>query len=362
MKHLIEYFLEELSDDKVKNIKKYVDNENFEIVLPKIIKACKEADLIGEHFKTYFTNKGLDNKSFDDNKEAELGLRIGAYFAEDNKNQILKDIVKDNGVITFDQLYKGNNIFKFCKKFQNVAKKISSIINVTSHHANVGQFEILLKFLLKENGAEHDHGDVSIKLGDKDFGLEVKGGYTLKGGAAICGQTTRSIKETSDEFCDILNISKPSKKGFMGSAKANINIAQVLNDNNITDIDKIIDAYVKAFAYQYQIDDKKQIDDLIFALVEYNNKEKIFSINDNKIEINSLTNITGAVQLYFYNKKDKWDAICAINQSTGDYSILMKDELLDFNKVFNKVSFYYFEGNAQATGRRCISRIFPKYN
>ena len=56
MKHLIEYFLEELSDDKVKDIKKYVDNENFEIVLPKIIKACKEADLIGEHFKIKIQN------------------------------------------------------------------------------------------------------------------------------------------------------------------------------------------------------------------------------------------------------------------------------------------------------------------
>ena len=357
MIHFNEFFLEELSSSNIKKIEDYVNNENIEIILPKIKQACKEAELIGDHFKQYFKNKGLDNKSFDN--DPELGFRIGSIFAKNEQNTILKDIVKNNGVITFDELTKGSNIFDFCKDFLESAKTISKIINVTSHNANVGKFEILLKFMLKENGVSHSHGDVAIDY-KGGFGLEIKGGDKAETSARICGQTVLSTKEMCKYFLELFDI-KSEDVSFLGSGSANTRFAKVLNDNDIKDIDKIIENYVKAFAYQYQIkENDKCIDKMIDALQKYNKDQNIFKLEDNKIVIERLTNINGVVQLYFYSNKDKWDGIFVVNQLNGDYQIIKADEIIDFEKTINKIIFKDLEGNSQATGRRCVSRVFPK--
>ena len=387
MKHLLHTINEALSANNLKTLKEFVNDENFDLILPKIKQACKEADLIGEHFKKYFTDKGLDNMSFANNKE-ELGLRIASYFANVDKNYILKDIVKHNGILSFSELLaysdqadkdNKNNIFDICENyhiellekdsddnedgnFRDVAEKISNITNVISHSANVGKFEILLKFMLKENAAKHDHGDVSINYNGNDgFGIEVKGGDTLNKAARIGGQSIRSTKELCTEFCNLLNISKQPDMSFLGSASANERLKKILIANDINDIDLIISSYVKAFAYQYQVDNNEDVEKLISSVTKYNDSKNIFSINDDeKIEIKNLTDLNGVVQLYFYSKKERWNSIIVINQTTGYYRIINADEILDFDKVFKTVKFYFFEGNESATGRRCASRIFPK--
>jgi len=360
MRGIIEYINETLSNDNIKKLSDYITDDNFDLVFPKIQKLVKEADLIGEDFKKFFTNKGLDNKSFDDDKEAEIGLRISSYFADENKNDILKKIVSDNGVESFDDIYKGNNIFKFCNKFKDIARKISLIKNVTSHGANVGKFEILIKFLLKEDKAESDYGDISIKYKNNDkFIIEVKGGNTLPKAGAVCGQAIKSTEQSSSKFLNILNITSEDIS-FLGSANANKRLEKVLNDNNINDIKIIISSFVKSIAYQYSVENEEYINSFTNNLINYNEENKIFEVKDNKVNIKSLTNILGITQLYFYSKKDKWDAIFVVNQTNGDYVIVKENELLEFDSVFEKVNFYPGEGNTSATGRRCISRIFVK--
>lgn len=361
MKHLLEYFNESLSSENVRKLSTYITDENIDAFLPKIEKIYKQLDLIGDHFKSYFTNKGLDSKSFDNNKDAQIGLKISSFFADEGKNDVLKEIVNNGGLIDFDTLYEKNNIFDICKDFRDSAKKISLIKDVTSNNANVGKFEILLKFILKENSSEGKKGDVVISYKNKPFAIEVKGGNKLTTSAHVCGQSTKSITEASKEFLKILNITSDDI-AFLGSAKSNERLSKILNDNNITDIDNvIIPSYIKAFSFQYGVKpDKNIIDPITDKVIEYNNKNEIFKLVDNKIIVASLTDLIGLLQLYFYNQKENWDAICIINQINGDYVIFKNDDLLDFDKITNNIKFNYPEGNTDATGRRSISRVFPK--
>jgi len=382
MKHLKEYCIycfEELSNNNIKELKKYINDNNFNIILPDIIQICKKSNLIGDNFKNYFKEKGLSKDFYDNNDEAKLGHRIASYFADYDYNNILIDIINSNkdkdhrGILNYETLYKASeyqkfNLYKLCYSqlnnkeninfdtFKKILEKIANINNVTANNANVGKFEILLKFILKENAVKHSHGDVAIDY-NNGFGLEVKGGNTLESGARICGQTTRSTKELCIEFCKLLNIKDPKDISFLGSAKANTRLEAILD---IYNIDKIIEAYVKAFAYQYQIDNKDDIEFCINKIKEYNKSENIFTIENNFIKIKSLTNLNGIIQLYFYSKKDQWDAIFVVNQTNGDYVIIDSKNILNIKDTLNLVKFYPFEGNEQATGRRCVSRIFPK--
>lgn len=378
MKHLSEYAFENLSTYNKKRLQssiKKITDDNADYVLPKIEQICKESDLIGDNFKQYFINKGLDNKSFEDKKE-EIGIRISSYFAAAEKSKILINIVNNNdinkntGVISYDELRNNSNIYDICEKygFRDVAEKIAKITNVKSHNANVGQFEILLKFMLTENAAKHDHGDVSIIYKNATYGLEVKGGDKKDTSARINGQSHKSSESMSNYFIKEFDLKQNNNNILFGGAKSNEKLADILNYNNVNDIKKIITEIVKAFAYQYNLIKNKEketlIKEIVNAVIDYNKNNKIFELKDNKITIKRLTQLFGAIQLICYSIQCGWNAIFVVNQTNGYYVIV--DSLKSYkgnnyiDYVLSKAEFADFEGNSSAEGRRCASRIFPK--
>lgn len=375
---LKDYVIEKLSNNNKKRLQSSIEkitDDNADYVLPKIEQACKEANLIGNNFKQFFINKGLDNKSFE-NKKEEIGMRIGSYFAEAEKSHILIDIVnpkekdKNPGVINYDTLRENSNIYNICDTFgfKDVAEKIAKITNVKSHNANVGQFEILLKFMLTENAAKHDHGDVSIIYKNATYGLEVKGGDKKVTSARINGQSHKSSESMSNYFIKEFDLKQNNNNILFGGAKSNEKLADILNYNNVNDIKKIITEIVKAFAYQYNLIGNKEketfVKEIINAVIDYNKNNKIFELKDNKITIKRLTQLFGAIQLICYSIQCGWNAIFVVNQTNGYYVIV--DSLKSYkgnnyiDYVLSKVEFADFEGNSSAEGRRCASRIFPK--
>lgn len=366
MRHLSEYLYEELKEENVKTLKLYINDENFDEILPKIIHICKVNNLIGDEYKSYFNKKGLGNDSYNNNPE--LGYRISSLFAQSEEDviHVLTNMVKkeNNGLISFDELVDDNEMFKsVCKNFEKVAKEIANINNVISNNANVGKFEILLKLILKENAVAHGHGDVAINYNGGTFNLEVKGGDKKATSARMCGQTIRSTMEASKKFLSLFDIDESDDVSFLGGAASNKRLEKILNDHHITDIDTIIKYYVNAFVFQYGLENttEEMVNKFIENIIKYNKSANIFSLKNDKVSIKRLTDLMGLIQLFFYSLKDNWDGIFIVNQISGHYKILKRNEILsDFNNVFNSVVFGDNEGNENATGRRCACRIFPK--
>lgn len=385
MKHLIEIIYENLNKENLKSLKQYVNDENFHDLLPKLQRAVKELateeNIKGDnnHYNKYFHKHALSNDVYE--KKPNIGHIIASIFIDNDEVEEFNDIINNNGIISFEDLKTHNNLFDICKNtkvlngklidFEKSAKKISEIDNIKCHKVNVGQGEILLKFILKDNILKVGKGDISL---ENNINIEVKGGNDYKHSGSI-GKNIHSIVSTSNEFLNYLQISSkytgnPGEQ-FLASGNANKALEKLLNDNNISDINLIIESFVKAYIYQYMLDKSNEnisndkinkAKNIIDIIKTYNNDTKTIILdNDNKIKINnSLTEMIGLTQLYLYSIVENFNYLFVFNQKTGDYKLI--EIVNDYKEIINSIIFYFPEGGSKATGRRCASRVFPKKN
>lgn len=410
MKRIIEYINENLSSENLSKLSDYVNDENFESLFNEIKKASirlktriksdsdkskDEKNLEKNYFKKFFINHGLTNKAF--NGKPNLGHRIADIFVDNEEvdefnKVILNSKYENGGLISFDELSKDKegNIFDICKDFKKSAKEILNINNVTAHNRNVGKCEILLKFILSDKATIKGKGDVSL---ENDINIEVKGFTPGKKGGAINPSSIESLSHTSKEFLKWLNYSNLEYTGkgaekkkdgdkiggqFLGSENANKALEKLVNTENnegktITDVDFLLENFVKAYAFQYMVGlNSENVDKILSIIKKYNDEEKIIKLEDDKISISkSLTDMIGLIQLYLYSVVEEFNYIFVINQEKGNYSLLEINKrnnsgkitsFTDYKDILNFVKFDAPEAGPKATGSRVACRIYPKNN
>lgn len=332
-------------------------------------------------FDNFFTQHGLSNLNWGRrNNAVNQFINI---FSEDDKLDILTDIVKNNGVISIDDLQKSGNIFELCKGFEEEAKTICSWVNGKNRPSGAG--EILLKFLIKEASGPAE-GDILIK--DK-YPLEVKA-HTInktkyksgsKSGGQACGQrgdirkawsvysylyTTLTGKIYKDGYFDTFTYFQ-NKTGFK-------QFNSFLKTLDIKDIRIITDTLTEAFLYQYRFIGDENINSLKLPNNKIEElKDEVFEqLNllfnaDNTInDETKFINIIGAIQLFLYSAVEEFKYFMCLlydkrteneTENNGKYVLLTSDELLDFDEVLKYISFSSFAASATKTEGRA-GKIF----
>lgn len=371
---LNEYIIEKLSDASIKKLEKYIDDNNVEQFIPYIIKGAKTIQTTGVHYKDYFKDKGLSNKDF--NNSPNLGHRIADIFNDNDATELFNKIIINKGLLNYTDIINTDNVLNIYdliqkevksqlkydisdKQLNNIIDSIANINNVVSNNANVGKYEVLLKFLLKQNtGKETSKGDVVITYEFSDEPIEVKTGNNLQTSAHPCGQTVKSNLEITKYFAELYDIKVDNNTVLFGGAKSSSKILDFIG-GKITDVDDFIKNIVKTIAYQYFLEsNNKLIDELSKAVSSWN---KI--ITETSIDEKEFNQLIGCLQTYCYYVHDKWNALCVFNTTNGNFRLeQFSDDITKstIENIMKKFSFYPSEGNKNATGRRSIVRIFIK--
>lgn len=364
-----------LSKKNIEKLEKYIyaeniNDKNFDIFLKYVRNGYNATFMVGEEYKEFFKRHGLSSSFFND--KAYLGMRIANIFNDYDAVKLFQKIISNNGLIEFNDIKKITkyNILDVIKNaiskldldnkvsdatLKNIFTEIFEIDNVKSNNANVGPFEVLLKFILQNNAILKKHGDISIFGKNGVETIEVKSGKTKSTSAHSCGQVVKSNKEVSSYFCE--NYGRPSSTILFGGAKSNEKLLKYFN--NIIDINTFIENIVKSIAYQYgEQNNNKAINIAIKAVTDWNNDNKC--ILNNKIEQIPFYSICVILQTYFYQLSDKWTSLLLVNSSNGNFIVF---DMNNFNKdkienLLSNIEFYFPEGNNNAIGRRSVGRIF----
>ena len=378
MKHIIEYFFENISKENIKKLEEYINDDNFDDYLKLIKRHASSNNVDKQTFEDFFKRHGIAELNWGRNNDAVK--QFTHLFAEYDNLDKLNEIIKNDGVISVNDVEESANIFtKYCKGFEEEAKTIASWVNSTS--ANAGPCEMLLKFILKE-GRTFKSGDVGILGKKKQEEMEVKAG-TLKGKSASGGHAAGqkgnirkawSIywyldhnlfnKDTDNSEADKLQYFQNEKVGFK-------DFNQKLIDNNLLDNPRnISDKIVEALEFQYNfisntkgakstLKTENDLKDAAFEqLKPYIKKD---GISSNK----ALINVVGCVQLYLYSQVEHFDYFFAVmidknidNESAenGFYFFAKdcandKSVLLDFNKVLSYLQFGQLDSTTSSQGR-----------
>lgn len=334
-------------------------------------------------FNEFFKRHGLNNLNWGRRNNAVK--QFINCFAEDNKLDILSEIVENDGVVSIDDIKTTGNIFDLCKGFEEEAKIICSWVNGKNRPSGPG--EILLNFLIKD-ATSPEEGDISIngelmEVKSNTININFKTGQKTRSGGIPVGQkgdirkswavysylhTALTNKTYKSGYFDSFNYFQNSK----GFNEFNI----FLQSLNISDTRKITDTITDAFLYQYKFignenertneisnyQIKKLKDEVFKQLNPLFNKDN--TINDETTFIN----VIGAIQLYLYSVIEGFSYFMCLlydkdinneSRENGKYVFLKADELLDFGKVLEHLTFNKFAASATKSEGRA-GKIFLK--
>ena len=256
---------ESIKDSSIKQIIDFIkssdgfcdeDVPNYISLLSKYVK--KNAGLKQNDYKTFFDKHGLSKLNW--GRKNDAIKQFVNLFSDNDNLDTLNEIVKQDGIISINDLNDTGNLFKYCKGFEDEAKTIASWTNSTS--ANSGPCEMLLKFILKE-GTTVDSGDVGIQVDiEKTEEMEVKAGTVSKGstsGGHAAGQKGNIRKAWSIYWHLDHNLfgldtpnSEADKLQYFQNENGFAEFVKKLKDNNLLENPRAIsDAVVEALEFQY---------------------------------------------------------------------------------------------------------------
>jgi hypothetical protein len=324
-------------------------------------------------YEEFFKKHGLSGLNWG-RKNSALKQFVN-LFAEDNKLEILNNIIENDGIVSInDMTVKGNLFNDYCKGFEEEAKIISTWTNSKSTYAGPG--EILLKFIIKE-GNTRKTGDIGIGT-DKE--MEVKAstlnGSQIGSGGHAAGQKgdirkTWSIYAYLSEhlFDENIKDGGADKMTYFQNNAGIKNFGKKLAEYNLTDdIENISVNIVNSLLYQYRFIKKDSTPDNDFNEINknlYKNAIILFNkvINKNGInDIDKFIDIIGAIQLYLYCLVEDFDYFCCLlldksetsnSPNNGNYILFKnpKDDLLNLQDVISKLHFGKLDSTTTTQGR-----------
>jgi len=389
---------EKLNNDSIKTLVDFLksaeglnDNDVDEYI-KLLSKHAKKSGIQQQDFDTFFNKHGLSKLNW--GRKNSASKQFTELFSDNDNLDALMYVVKNDGMISINDINNNGNIFDYCKNdqcdFRDEAHTIATWLNSTS--ANAGPCEMLLKFILKE-GATLSSGDVGIKYSSKEEEMEVKAATTGKNasGGHAAGQksnpnTNQKIRGAWSIYLylnkNLFNISDDNasadKAAYFQNEAGLKTFNTLLKDKKLlNDPKQISDGIVDAICFQYD-----------YITNEDNSKNSLSTINELKssayafiqeiIDKNTgftkqnLLNLVGCIQLYLYSQIEGFNYFFCVqidksdestNKDNGNYWCVKncKDKnspLLDFKNVIDNLYFGTLDSPTSSQGR--TGKIYMK--
>ena len=382
MKHFNEYFFESLSKESIKKLEQYISDENVDEYIKLLKRHASKSGIKEDDYTEFFDKHGISELNW--GRKNSAVKQFVNLFSEEDHLDILTKIVKDDGVVSIDDIKETGNIFKdYCSEFSEEAKIIASWTN--SKSANAGPCELLLKFIIKEANSKKT-GDVTIH---NDEEMEVKAS-TLKGkssgsGGHAAGQRGK-IRNTWAVYYylnnNVFNIetstSEADKLKYFQNKDGVQELNNVIKDKGLS-IEEVTNGIVDALCFQYNFitnendvkNELKTKDKLYKAAL---NIAKSISKNNEFNSSNDVFNLVGCIQLYLYSQIEGFDYFFAVlvdknidneSDNNGFYFCVKNcqddnSELLNFDKILSYIRFGGLDSTTSSQGR--TGKIYIKKN
>lgn len=382
MKHFNEYFFESLSKESIKKLEQYISDENVDEYIKLLKRHASKSGIKEDDYTVFFDKHGISELNW--GRKNSAVKQFVNLFSEEDHLDILTKIVKDDGVVSIDDIKETGNIFKdYCLEFSEEAKIIASWTN--SKSANAGPCELLLKFIIKEANSKKT-GDVTIH---NDEEMEVKAS-TLKGkssgsGGHAAGQRGK-IRNTWAVYYylnnNVFNIetsnSEADKLKYFQNKDGVQELNNVIKDKGLS-IEEVTNGIVDALCFQYNFitnendvkNELKTKDKLYKAAL---NIAKSISKNNEFNSSNDVFNLVGCIQLYLYSQIEGFDYFFAVlvdknidneSDNNGFYFCVKNcqddnSELLNFDKILSYIRFGGLDSTTSSQGR--TGKIYIKKN
>lgn len=382
MKHFNEYFFESLSKESIKKLEQYISDENVDEYIKLLKRYASKSGIKEDDYTVFFDKHGISELNW--GRKNSAVKQFVNLFSEEDHLDILTKIVKDDGVVSIDDIKETGNIFKdYCSEFSEEAKIIASWTN--SKSANAGPCELLLKFIIKEANSKKT-GDVTIH---NDEEMEVKAS-TLKGkssgsGGHAAGQRGK-IRNTWAVYYylnnNVFNIetsnSEADKLKYFQNKDGVQELNNVIKDKGLS-IEEVTNGIVDALCFQYNFitnendvkNELKTKDKLYKAAL---NIAKSISKNNEFNSSNDVFNLVGCIQLYLYSQIEGFDYFFAVlvdknidneSDNNGFYFCVKNcqddnSELLNFDKILSYIRFGGLDSTTSSQGR--TGKIYIKKN
>lgn len=382
MKHFNEYFFESLSKESIKKLEQYISDENIDEYIKLLKRHASKSGIKEDDYTVFFDKHGISELNW--GRKNSAVKQFVNLFSEEDHLDILTKIVKDDGVVSIDDIKETGNIFKdYCSEFSEEAKIIASWTN--SKSANAGPCELLLKFIIKEANSKKT-GDVTIH---NDEEMEVKAS-TLKGkssgsGGHAAGQRGK-IRNTWAVYYylnnNVFNIetsnSEADKLKYFQNKDGVQELNNVIKDKGLS-IEEVTNGIVDALCFQYNFitnendvkNELKTKDKLYKAAL---NIAKSISKNNEFNSSNDVFNLVGCIQLYLYSQIEGFDYFFAVlvdknidneSDNNGFYFCVKNcqddnSELLNFDKILSYIRFGGLDSTTSSQGR--TGKIYIKKN
>ena len=382
MKHFNEYFFESLSKESIKKLEQYISDENVDEYIKLLKRHASKSGIKEDDYIVFFDKHGISELNW--GRKNSAVKQFVNLFSEEDHLDILTKIVKDDGVVSIDDIKETGNIFKdYCSEFSEEAKIIASWTN--SKSANAGPCELLLKFIIKEANSKKT-GDVTIH---NDEEMEVKAS-TLKGkssgsGGHAAGQRGK-IRNTWAVYYylnnNVFNIetsnSEADKLKYFQNKDGVQELNNVIKDKGLS-IEEVTNGIVDALCFQYNFitnendvkNELKTKDKLYKAAL---NIAKSISKNNEFNSSNDVFNLVGCIQLYLYSQIEGFDYFFAVlvdknidneSDNNGFYFCVKNcqddnSELLNFDKILSYIRFGGLDSTTSSQGR--TGKIYIKKN
>lgn len=382
MKHFNEYFFESLSKESIKKLEQYISDENVDEYIKLLKRHASKSGIKEDDYTVFFDKHGISELNW--GRKNSAVKQFVNLFSEEDHLDILTKIVKDDGVVSINDIKETGNIFKdYCSEFSEEAKIIASWTN--SKSANAGPCELLLKFIIKEANSKKT-GDVTIH---NDEEMEVKAS-TLKGkssgsGGHAAGQRGK-IRNTWAVYYylnnNVFNIetsnSEADKLKYFQNKDGVQELNNVIKDKGLS-IEEVTNGIVDALCFQYNFitnendvkNELKTKDKLYKAAL---NIAKSISKNNEFNSSNDVFNLVGCIQLYLYSQIEGFDYFFAVlvdknidneSDNNGFYFCVKNcqddnSELLNFDKILSYIRFGGLDSTTSSQGR--TGKIYIKKN
>lgn len=382
MLDILNYIKEALSSDNIKKLEEYISDDNINEYIKLLKRHASKSGIKEDDYTVFFDKHGISELNW--GRKNSAVKQFVNLFSEEDHLDILTNIVKNDGVVSIDDIEETGNIFKdYCSEFAEEAKTIATWTN--SKSANAGPCELLLKFIIKEANSKKT-GDVTIH---NDEEMEVKAS-TLKGkssgsGGHAAGQRGKIRNAWAVYYYlnnNVFNIetsnSEADKLKYFQNKDGVQELNNVIKDKGLS-IEEVTNGIVDALCFQYNFitnennakNELKTKDKLYKAAL---NIAKSISKNNEFNSSNDVFNLVGCIQLYLYSQIEGFDYFFAVlvdknidNESdkNGFYFCVKNcqddnSELLNFDKILSYIRFGGLDSTTSSQGR--TGKIYIKKN
>ena len=376
------YLNEALNSKNIKKLEEFINDDNIDEILKLLKKHSSKSGIDESAYTAFFDKHGISELNWG-RKNSAVKQFVNLFSEEDNLDK-LANIVKNDGVVSIDDIKETGNIFKdYCSDFLEEAKTIASWTN--SKSANAGPCELLLKFIIKEANSKKT-GDVTIH---NDEEMEVKAS-TLKGKSSGSGGHAAGQRGNIRNAWAVYYYLNNNVFGIETSNSEADKLKYCQNKNGVEELNNVIKekklniedvtkGIVDALCFQYNfisnekdakntLETKEQLYKSAIDLAKTISKDNAFNSS------NDLFNLIGCIQLYLYSQVEGFDYFFAVlidknidNESdkNGFYFCVKnckdKDsELLNFEKILTHIKFGGLDSTTSSQGR--TGKIYIKKN